>query len=199
MGSCRGCGSEAHSEAHSDGRFKKNAISHCPSLFFHYFRTRNALVAKLVDAPDLGSGVARRVGSSPIRRTHFRSEYLSVMDNKAIIDGNRLTTSSSFTPQESPGKFGLSILFVAGWLCLFLHGKLTGQFFVCLNPGWSKHSIAFPFPGSTRHSLVCKAEMANPRGFVLVYPNCVNKIAPLEKIFPKTFWGGNLFRNFATA
>ena len=28
-----------------------------------------ALVAKLVDAPDLGSGVAIRVGSSPIRRT----------------------------------------------------------------------------------------------------------------------------------
>ena len=26
-------------------------------------------MAKLVDAPDLGSGVARRVGSSPIRRT----------------------------------------------------------------------------------------------------------------------------------
>ena len=33
------------------------------------FATRKALVAKLVDAPDLGSGVARRVGSSPIRRT----------------------------------------------------------------------------------------------------------------------------------
>ena len=26
-------------------------------------------MAKLVDAPDLGSGVLRRVGSSPIRRT----------------------------------------------------------------------------------------------------------------------------------
>ena len=34
-----------------------------------YFCRRKALVAKLVDAPDLGSGVARRVGSSPIRRT----------------------------------------------------------------------------------------------------------------------------------
>ena len=30
---------------------------------------RHAPVAKLVDAPDLGSGVLRRVGSSPIRRT----------------------------------------------------------------------------------------------------------------------------------
>ena len=29
-------------------------------------------MAKLVDAPDLGSGVARRVGSSPIRRTAFQ-------------------------------------------------------------------------------------------------------------------------------
>ena len=29
-----------------------------------------ALVAKLVDAPDLGSGVSRRRGSSPLRRTY---------------------------------------------------------------------------------------------------------------------------------
>ena len=28
-----------------------------------------ALVVELVDTPDLGSGAARRVGSSPIRRT----------------------------------------------------------------------------------------------------------------------------------
>ena len=34
------------------------------------FAPHLALVAKLVDAPDLGSGVARRVGSSPIRRTN---------------------------------------------------------------------------------------------------------------------------------
>ena len=31
--------------------------------------TKNALVVELVDTPDLGSGAARRVGSSPIRRT----------------------------------------------------------------------------------------------------------------------------------
>ena len=37
-----------------------------------------ALVAKLVDAPDLGSGVAIRVGSSPIRRTKKeRKKFLS--------------------------------------------------------------------------------------------------------------------------
>ena len=37
-----------------------------------------ALVAKLVDAPDLGSGVVIRVGSSPIRRTErIREEILS--------------------------------------------------------------------------------------------------------------------------
>ena len=35
------------------------------------FAPANALVAELVDAPDLGSGVAIRVGSSPIRRTHI--------------------------------------------------------------------------------------------------------------------------------
>ena len=37
--------------------------------FYVYLCSIFALVAKLVDAPDLGSGVARRVGSSPIRRT----------------------------------------------------------------------------------------------------------------------------------
>ena len=41
--------------------------------FLYYLCTRKikaiARVAKLVDAPDLGSGVLRRVGSSPITRT----------------------------------------------------------------------------------------------------------------------------------
>ena len=36
-----------------------------------------ALVAKLVDAPDLGSGVAIRVGSSPIRRTNMGYERVA--------------------------------------------------------------------------------------------------------------------------
>ena len=35
------------------------------------FAKAKALVAKLVDAPDLGSGDFGRVGSSPIRRTFF--------------------------------------------------------------------------------------------------------------------------------
>ena len=30
---------------------------------------KKAPVAELVDAPDLGSGVSRRAGSSPVRRT----------------------------------------------------------------------------------------------------------------------------------
>ena len=32
-------------------------------------------MAKLVDAPDLGSGAARRVGSSPITRTKLKKIY----------------------------------------------------------------------------------------------------------------------------
>ena len=40
--------------------------------FAHAF----APVAKLVDAPDLGSGVSRRVGSSPIRRTLKNAKLL---------------------------------------------------------------------------------------------------------------------------
>ena len=34
---------------------------------------RYADMAKLVDAPDLGSGAAKRVGSTPTIRTKFRS------------------------------------------------------------------------------------------------------------------------------
>ena len=45
-----------------------NALSiACQFVSLHY---NSAPVAKLVDAPDLGSGVSRRVGSSPIRRTN---------------------------------------------------------------------------------------------------------------------------------
>ena len=40
-----------------------------------------ARVAKLVDAPDLGSGVLRRVGSSPITRTTKR---ILTTDNQQV-------------------------------------------------------------------------------------------------------------------
>ncbi len=39
------------------------------------FAPTNADMAKLVDVPDLGSGAARRVGSSPIIRTKKASHY----------------------------------------------------------------------------------------------------------------------------
>ena len=49
---------------------KLHLILFCRTKKYNYLCTRKkALVAKLVDAPDLGSGVLRRVGSSPIRRT----------------------------------------------------------------------------------------------------------------------------------
>ena len=47
-------------------------VFHCHVAEKHYLcavLTKNALVVELVDTPDLGSGAARRVGSSPIRRT----------------------------------------------------------------------------------------------------------------------------------
>ena len=51
----------------------QTCLSSLNILFFYItFAPTSALVAKLVDAPDLGSGVARRVGSSPIRRTPGR-------------------------------------------------------------------------------------------------------------------------------
>lgn len=42
------------------------------------FAPANALVAELVDAPDLGSGVSRRAGSSPVRRTNKNPNYLII-------------------------------------------------------------------------------------------------------------------------
>ena len=38
-----------------------------------------APVAELVDAPDLGSGVSRRAGSSPVRRTRHKKRQKMVV------------------------------------------------------------------------------------------------------------------------
>ena len=42
-------------------------------------------MVELVDTPDLGSGAAMRVGSSPIRRTKAVRD-LSIVGNEAAID-----------------------------------------------------------------------------------------------------------------
>ncbi len=42
-------------------------------------------VAKLVDVPDLGSGVARRVGSSPITRTKLRLKQLVDQEFRSFL------------------------------------------------------------------------------------------------------------------
>jgi hypothetical protein len=57
---------------------KKWKQKFCRLLFFNYLCIRishrnHAPVAELVDAPDLGSGVSRRAGSSPVRRTSMES------------------------------------------------------------------------------------------------------------------------------
>ena len=58
---------------------KKNiAISSLFQNIIHTFAFAFAPVAKLVDAPDLGSGVSRRVGSSPIRRTRKNPNCLNM-------------------------------------------------------------------------------------------------------------------------
>ena len=46
--------------------------------FSKYFCNRNALVAELVDALDLGSSVSRREGSSPFRRTQNNPNCLEM-------------------------------------------------------------------------------------------------------------------------
>ena len=58
-----------------------------------------APVAKLVDAPDLGSGVERRVGSSPIRRT-MRQKRNS--QKKRVHLFLRIDNASSKRSREAP-------------------------------------------------------------------------------------------------
>ena len=47
-----------------------------------------APVAELVDAPDLGSGVSRRAGSSPVRRTFYRINIEIEQKNDVFIKKN---------------------------------------------------------------------------------------------------------------
>ena len=57
-----------------------------------------APVAELVDAPDLGSGVLRRAGSSPVRRTTFSSKWLIIrcvfVESSKIV--NQLSTENLY-------------------------------------------------------------------------------------------------------
>ena len=53
-------------------------ISSFYSNIYCIFALTNALVAKLVDALDLGSSGLGRVGSSPIRRTEENPNYLII-------------------------------------------------------------------------------------------------------------------------
>ena len=49
--------------------------SYLCNRFGHFAQKKErsfAPVAELVDAPDLGSGVSRRAGSSPVRRTNHK-------------------------------------------------------------------------------------------------------------------------------
>ena len=48
-----------------------NNISYLCTRVYGVKHPASALVAELVDAPDLGSGGSGRVGSSPIRRTTY--------------------------------------------------------------------------------------------------------------------------------
>ena len=49
------------------------------SFTHHPISAQTALVAKLVDAPDLGSGGFGRVGSSPIRRTEMIERQMAII------------------------------------------------------------------------------------------------------------------------
>ncbi len=56
--------------------------SYLCNRFGHFAQKKErsfAPVAELVDAPDLGSGVSRRAGSSPVRRTRHKKRQKMVV------------------------------------------------------------------------------------------------------------------------
>ena len=57
-----------------------NNISYLCTRVYGVKHPASALVAELVDAPDLGSGGSGRVGSSPIRRTKHENPENSQKD-----------------------------------------------------------------------------------------------------------------------
>ena len=64
-------------------------------------------MAKLVDAPDLGSGVSRRVGSSPIRRTIGQNRRIRKDSPIFLIIDNLSPLLAIIT---------IFYIFVVGWL-----------------------------------------------------------------------------------
>lgn len=93
-------------------------------------QTKIALVAKLVDAPDLGSGVAIRVGSSPIRRTETKEASLSsffVLSILGFVWGARrimlsfLCSCCGYLSAEIMGRKGGLMV----WMPLFLPCKVV--------------------------------------------------------------------------
>ena len=72
--------------------------------FLPYLCTRKiktvARVAKLVDAPDLGSGVLRRVGSSPITRTIGQKR--NSQNREFLFPVLRIDNASSKRSREAP-------------------------------------------------------------------------------------------------
>ena len=58
-------------------------------------RQSNAGVAKLVDAPDLGSGAARRGGSSPSTRTKFHNiiNFFLIIERLSALLGSTVLSN----------------------------------------------------------------------------------------------------------
>lgn len=80
-----------------------NRISGLNNGFFTIFAPLpNADVLKLVDKPDLGSGAARRVGSSPPVRTKRPTEKVGLF---YFMERTRLASRCKIIGQKSTGLF----------------------------------------------------------------------------------------------
>jgi hypothetical protein len=69
-------------------------------------------MVKLVDMPDLGSGAARRVGSSPIIRTKSPNESLGFFCGFRTRSLSRFIGKDYYPHEKPKRKFGLFLCFL---------------------------------------------------------------------------------------
>ena len=87
----------------------------------HRIKKLSAPVAKLVDAPDLGSGVERRVGSSPIRRTMRQKRNFTTKNSSFFcckIDN--ASSKRSREAQQNVVPLGLGFILINCSIIVFL-------------------------------------------------------------------------------
>ena len=114
-----------------------------------------ALVAELVDAPDLGSGVSRRVGSSPIRRTQKTPDSNSQLSGVLFLHHTYINTHARETSVHTSTRFPMAR---KNGAC----GDTYPACAVCLSYRRTTEANYFTSPTFIRYSAICTALSAAP-------------------------------------